>query len=73
MAKYKAPVILGSDAHFWDRVGELSEAIELVHEAGISQHQVLNSSPERVLEHLALRRKLRTEAKPSIKSKRSIA
>jgi len=56
MAKYKSPVILGSDAHFWDRVGNFSHALELVREVGILEHQVLNTSPERVLEYLAKRR-----------------
>ncbi|TGE32473.1 phosphatase [Desulfosporosinus sp. Sb-LF] len=59
MAQYKGPVILGSDAHFWDRVGEFSHALDLVHEAGISEHQVLNTSPDRVLNYLAARRKSR--------------
>ena len=59
MAKYKGPVILGSDAHFWDRVGELGKVLELVRETEISEHQILNTSPERVLDYLATRRKLR--------------
>ena len=59
MAHYKGPVILGSDAHFWDRIGDFSHALELVHEAGILEDQVLNTSPERVLEYLATRRKNR--------------
>lgn len=59
MAHYKGPVILGSDAHFWDRVGDLSHSLELVREAGISEEQVLNTSPARVLEYLASRRKNR--------------
>jgi len=59
MAQYKGPVILGSDAHFWDRVGEFSHALELIHEAGILEHQVLNTSPDRVLDYLATRRKNR--------------
>ncbi|MDR3542142.1 MAG: phosphatase [Desulfosporosinus sp.] len=59
MAKYKGPIILGSDAHFWDRVGEFSDALDVIHEAGISKHQILNTSPERVLDYLATRRKQR--------------
>lgn len=59
MAQYKGPVILGSDAHFWDRVGDFSHALELVREVGILEHQVLNTSPERVLEYLASRRRNR--------------
>lgn len=74
MAKFKGPVILGSDAHFWDRVGEFSEALELVREAGISQHQILNTSPERVLDYLATRRKHRPLIEPlSPKSQQGIA
>ncbi|MHB8125527.1 MAG: phosphatase [Desulfitobacteriaceae bacterium] len=60
MAKYKGPIILGSDAHFWDRVGEFSHALDLVHEAGVPEHQVLNTSPARVLDYLATRRKQRS-------------
>ena len=59
MAQYKGPVILGSDAHFWDRVGDFSHALELVHEVGILEDQILNTSPERVLKYLATRRKTR--------------
>ncbi|MDR3601174.1 MAG: phosphatase [Desulfosporosinus sp.] len=59
MVQYKGPVILGSDAHFWDRVGEFSHALELVHEVGILEHQVLNTSSDRVLDYLATRRKNR--------------
>lgn len=59
MAQYKGPVILGSDAHFCDRVGDFSHALELVQEVGILEQQVLNTSPDRVLEYLATRRKNR--------------
>jgi putative hydrolase len=61
MAKYKGPVILGSDSHFSDRVGKFSEAVELVGEVGISQHRILNTSPEQVLGYLDSRRKQRGE------------
>lgn len=64
MVKYKSPVIIGSDAHFWDRVGEFSEALALVHEAGISEQQILNTSPDRVLDYLATRRKNRSDVSP---------
>lgn len=59
MLQYKGPVILGSDAHFWDRVGDFSHALELVNEVGILEHQVLNTSSDRVLDYLATRRKNR--------------
>jgi len=58
-AKYKGPIILGSDAHYCDRVGDFSHALDLVREAGISEQQILNTSPERVLEYLSGRHQLR--------------
>ncbi|WP_206810883.1 phosphatase [Paradesulfitobacterium ferrireducens] len=61
MARYGGPVILGSDAHFWDRVGEFALALELVHEAGIPEGQILNTSPERVFEYLKRRHQQRPE------------
>ncbi|AFQ44988.1 phosphatase [Desulfosporosinus meridiei] len=66
MAKYRSPVILGSDAHYCDRVGEFSEAIELVQEAGIAGQDILNTSLERVLDYLAARRIRRKDIKPSM-------
>ncbi|SHH83815.1 phosphatase [Desulfosporosinus lacus] len=60
VVQYKGPVILGSDAHFMDRVGEFGQALALVREVGISEEQILNTSTERVLDYLASRRKDRT-------------
>ncbi len=59
MAQYGGPVILGSDAHFWDRVGEFRFALELVEGAGIPEKQILNTSEQRVLSYLEARRKRR--------------
>lgn len=59
-AKYGGPIILGSDAHFWDRVGELGSALELAQESGIKDKQILNYSPERILDYLHQRRKQRS-------------
>lgn len=55
MLRYGGSVILGSDAHFWDRVGEFGYALELVQEVGLPDHQILNTSAQRVLEYLAAR------------------
>jgi putative hydrolase len=52
MAKYEGPVILGSDAHFWDKVGEFSFALELVQESQIQESQILNTSPKRIMNYL---------------------
>ena len=60
-ARYKGPVFLGSDAHFWDRVGDFSNALEIVQETAIAEEQILNLSSERVLEYLTDRRKKRPE------------
>jgi len=54
-ARYGGPIILGSDAHFWDRVGEFTLALELVAESGIKETQILNTSPEFVLRYLESR------------------
>lgn len=59
MAHYKGPVILGSDAHFWDRVGEFSKALSLVEETNIAMEQVLNTSPQRILKYLEERHRNR--------------
>jgi putative hydrolase len=62
MAKYKGPIILGSDAHFWNRVGVFDFSLALIREVGIKEEQVLNTSPDRVLDYLAMRRKQRFAA-----------
>ncbi|AHF06911.1 phosphatase [Desulfitobacterium metallireducens] len=58
-AKYGCPIVLGSDAHFWDRVGGLDLALELAAEAGIREEQILNYSPSRILSYLEQRRRHR--------------
>lgn len=59
MARYKGPVIIGSDAHFWNKVGVFSNALEIIQESGVLEEQVLNTSPGRVLDYLAARRQKR--------------
>lgn len=56
MLQYGGPVILGSDAHFSERVGEFNHALSLVEEVGIPESQILNTSTERVGDYLAARR-----------------
>jgi putative hydrolase len=56
MARYGGPVILGSDAHYSDRVGDLGLAMELAREAGVLEAQVLNTSVQRILAYLESRR-----------------
>ncbi len=59
MAKYKGPIIIGSDAHFWDRVGVFDRSLQLIEEVGILEDQILNTSPQRVLDYLQDRRRKR--------------
>ncbi len=50
--EYGAKLIVGSDSHYCETVGEFSVAAELLEKNGISAEQVLNTSIERVLAHL---------------------
>jgi len=51
IVKYGGPFILGSDALFWDKVGEFSFALELVQELQIPEVQILNTSPKRIIDY----------------------
>jgi len=50
--EFGAKLIVGSDSHYCETVGEFSVAAELLRKNGISDEQVLNTSIERVLSHL---------------------
>ena len=52
--RFNTLVVLGSDAHIAQNVGEFSSAIEVVINAGIEEGQVVNSSLERLLGFLGL-------------------
>ncbi|RII28648.1 MAG: phosphatase [Geobacter sp.] len=54
IARTGAPVIVGSDAHIAQGVGEFSAAIEVLECAGVREEQVVNSSLERLLAFLDL-------------------
>jgi putative hydrolase len=49
-----APVIVGSDAHIAQGVGEFEDAVALLVKVGIPAEQVVNSSLERLLDFLGL-------------------
>ncbi|WP_346353417.1 phosphatase [Azotosporobacter soli] len=49
-------LVLGTDSHFADAVGDFGEALVLLEEAGVPLDYVLNTMPERVLAHLARHR-----------------
>ena len=44
--KYQAPVILDSDAHWCNDVGNVSRALELIRECGFPEHLIVNDKPE---------------------------
>lgn len=49
-------ISLGSDSHYADWVGELEAAWALCQQQGVREEQILNISPQRVLDYLAQRR-----------------
>ena len=53
MAKiHGAKLIVGSDSHFCETVGDFTVAEELLGKHGISEEQVINTSIDRILDHL---------------------
>lgn len=54
IARSGALVVVGSDAHIAQGVGEFGEAIAVLKQAGIPAEQVVNSSYDRLLEFLGL-------------------
>jgi putative hydrolase len=52
--RFNAPVVVGSDAHIAQNVGEFNSALEVITAAGISEIQVVNSSLERLITFLRL-------------------
>lgn len=60
--KYKAQIVLGSDAHSPWQVGELSKAYELVASCGLRADQVLNFTAEGIRAYLRRRGKKRYTA-----------
>ncbi|NMA69760.1 MAG: phosphatase, partial [Desulfitobacterium sp.] len=59
IVKYGGLVSLGSDAHFWDRVGDFSNCLQLVQESGIKEEQILNTSLTKLEDYLKRRHELR--------------
>lgn len=55
-------VVVGSDAHWAEDVGEFGLALELLLEAGVKPEQVLNTSVEKIKSYLEKRGQLRRQA-----------
>lgn len=56
IAESGAPVMVGSDAHIAQGVGEFSEAVAALERAGVSEGQVMNATLERVTAFLGVGR-----------------
>lgn len=52
-------VVVGSDAHFADKIGNFAEALKLIEKAGVKEEQVLNTSSTKILDYLEKRRQIR--------------
>ncbi|MBQ9758035.1 MAG: phosphatase [Clostridia bacterium] len=51
--KYETPVVVNSDAHFMDRIGEVSKATEMLEEIGFPQKLIMNLTAERFIEYIS--------------------
>lgn len=54
IARFGAPVALGSDAHIAQGVGEFGDALAVCHAAGVAWEQIINRSLASTLEFLGL-------------------
>ncbi len=54
--RYEVPIVLGTDAHFHEEVGALKESIELLESLDFPEHLVLNTNPDKLLEHIQQKR-----------------
>lgn len=52
IAQHGAMVIVGSDAHIAQNVGQFDQALSVINEAGIDESQVVNASLDRLLDFL---------------------
>ncbi len=55
IARKGALVVVGSDAHIAQGVGEFGDAVELLARAGVAEDQVVNSSFSRLMEFLEIK------------------
>ncbi|KAF0221250.1 MAG: hypothetical protein FD174_388 [Geobacteraceae bacterium] len=54
LARYGAPVVVGSDAHIAQGVGMFEDAVKVLELFGVREEQVVNSSMERLLQFLEI-------------------
>ena len=53
---HEVPIVLGSDAHYHEEIGEFKEAIELLESIDFPEHLVLNKMPDKLLHHIKQKR-----------------
>jgi putative hydrolase len=53
-ARFEVPIMINSDAHIAQTVGELTAALKVVREAGVRWEQIVNRTRESILEFLEL-------------------
>ncbi|GAB6100146.1 phosphatase [Halanaerocella petrolearia] len=55
-------VVLGTDTHYADQIGEFPKAIEIIKKAGLEEEDILNTSLERVREFVREKKKVKQQA-----------
>ena len=53
---YAVPIVLGTDAHFHEVIGEFAESVELLESLDFPEELVLNTDPDRLLNHIKQKR-----------------
>ena len=53
---YAVPIVLGTDAHFHEAIGEFKESVELLESLDFPEDLVLNTDPDRLLNHIKQKR-----------------
>ena len=54
--KYEVPVVLGTDAHFHESIGEFKASIELLESLDFPEDLVLNTDPDKLLSYIKQKR-----------------
>lgn len=52
--EYRVPVVLSTDAHFSQEVGEVPDSIRLMEDISFPEELILNTSPEKLCEYLKI-------------------
>ncbi len=55
--KYEIPVVVNSDAHFCENIGNVCKSAELIEELGLPRNLVINADFDRLCEHIFTKKK----------------